>query len=59
MKLQAAAKLVARQLPDEGRALEALQQLRDVKDNRVVVALLSALEPGVGSEVGGGWEVGI
>ncbi|GBF94053.1 hypothetical protein Rsub_07321 [Raphidocelis subcapitata] len=49
-RLDAAARKVARHLPDPARAEQQLAALRDVKDNRVAAALLAALALGARSE---------
>jgi hypothetical protein len=50
-RMDGAARKLAEQLPDPGRAEQQLAALKDVKDNKVAAALHSALALGASSEV--------
>ena len=50
-KLGKAAKTIAAQLPDAAKAEAGLEALKDVKDNKVIAALLSVFGFGVAQEV--------
>ena len=50
-KLGRAAKTIASQLPDTGKAETGLEALKDVKDNKVIAGLLSAFGFGTHGEV--------
>jgi hypothetical protein len=50
--MDAAARKLAKRLPDPFKAEQQLAALRDVRDNRVAASLLAALALGAKSEVG-------
>jgi hypothetical protein len=50
-KLGRAAKAIAGQLPDAAKAEAGLEALKDVKDNKVIAALLAVFGFGVSQEV--------